>query len=150
MEDEVPGQRRVPLLVYIYNVIVRTLCMLCQCHTRDACRLHAGCITTVCRKLHDAATCMQEVAGCSSMHAACMQAACSLHYVSSVAASTQIHVHIPGVDAVCRASTPCIPGSTPCTPASTKSCTDCRAFCEYDRMQEVTGCSRIQQAACRM
>ena len=62
---------------------------------------------------------MQEVAGCSSMHAACMQPACSLHYASSVAASIEIHVHIPGVDAVCRASTPCIPGSTPCTPAST-------------------------------
>ena len=78
-----------------------------------------GCITTVCRRLQDAATCMQEVARCSSMHAACMQVACSLHYASSVAASIEIHVHIPGVDAVCRASTLCIPGSTPCTPAST-------------------------------
>ena len=48
---------------------------------------------------------MQEVAGCSILHAACMQAACRLHYASSVAASIEIHVHIPGVDAVCRA--PC-------------------------------------------
>ena len=57
--------------------------------------------------------------GCSILHAACMQDACRLHYASSVAASIEIHVHIPGVDAVCTASTPCIPGSTPCTPAST-------------------------------
>ena len=85
--------------------------------------MHAGCMQAACR-LH--AACMQpaydrmqEVAGCSSMHAACMQVVCSLHYASSVAASIEIHVHIPGVDAVCRASTPCIPGSTPCTPAST-------------------------------
>ena len=85
---------------------------LCQCPTRDACRLHAGCMqpacslhTIVCRRLQAAA--------------ACMQPACSLHYASSVAASIEIHVHIPGVDAVCRASTPCIPGSMPCTPAST-------------------------------
>ena len=42
--------------------------------------MHAGCITTVCRRLQVAATCMQEVARCSSMHAACMQVACSLHY----------------------------------------------------------------------
>ena len=91
-----------------------------------ACRLHAACM----QPAYDR---MQEVAGCSSMHAACMQVAssilgvfswrrrpaCSLHYASSVAASIEIHVHIPGVDAVCRASTPCIPGSTPCTPAST-------------------------------
>ena len=98
-----------------------------------ACRLHAACM----QPAYDR---MQEVAGCSSMHAACMQPACrlhfhsrriflastpcmqpacSLHYALSVAASIEIHVHIPGVDAVCRASTPCIPGSTPCTPAST-------------------------------
>ena len=82
---------------------------------QDACRLHydgmqevAGC-----------STCMQEAAGCRSMHAACMQVVCSLQYASNVAASIEIHVHILGVDAVCRASTPCIRGSTPCTPAST-------------------------------
>ena len=74
--------------------------------------MHAGCM----QPAYDR---MQEVAGCSSMHAACMQVACSLHYASSVAASIEIHVHIPGVDAVCRASTPCIAGPTPCTPAST-------------------------------
>ena len=85
---------------------------LCQCPTRDACRLHAACMqpacslhTIVCRRLQAAA--------------GCMQPACSLHYASSVAASIEMHVHIPGVEAVCRASTPCIPGSTPCTPAST-------------------------------
>ena len=85
--------------------------------------MHAGCMQAACR-LH--AACIRSYAGgcrlqhpACSLHAGCMQAACRLHYASSVAASIEIHVHIPGVDAVCRASTPCIPGSTPCTPAST-------------------------------
>ena len=94
--------------------------------------MHAGCMQPAC-SLHTIVCRRLQVAGCSSMHAACMQVAssilgvfswrrrpaCSLYYASSVAASIEIHVHIPGVDAVCRASTPCIPGSTPCTPAST-------------------------------
>ena len=93
---------------------------------QPACSLH----TIVCRRLQVAAAwhaaCMQPAC---RLHfhsrriflasTPCMQPACSLHYASSVAASIEIHVHIPGVDAVCRASTPCIPGSTPCTPAST-------------------------------
>ena len=95
--------------------------------------MHAGCMqaacslhTIVCRRLQVAAACMQPAC---RLHfhsrriflasTPCMQPACSLHYASSVAASIEIHVHIPGVDAVCRASMPCIPGSTPCTPAST-------------------------------
>ena len=44
-----------------------------------------------------------------------------------------------------QASTPCTSASTPCTSRSTKGCADCRALCEYDRMQEVAGC--LQDAA---
>ena len=73
------------------------------CKASAPLEMHAGCITTVCRRLQDAATCMQEVARCSSLHAACMQVACSLHYASSVAASIEIQgfdaLH-PGVNAL--------------------------------------------------
>ena len=106
---------------------------------------------------------MQEVAGCSNLHAGgcrLQQHACSLHAgcmqpalrfkCSRLAASIEIHVHIPGVDAVCRASTPCTSGSTPCTSRSTKSCADCRTLCEYDRMQEVAGCSRLHAGGCSL
>ena len=79
--------------------------------------MHAGCMHAGC--MQPASDRMQEVAGCSILHAACMQAACRLHYASSVAASIEIYVHIPGIDAVCRASTPCTPGSMPCTLALT-------------------------------
>ena len=33
---------------------------------------------------------------------------------------------------------------------STKSCADCRALCEYDRMQEVAGCSRLHAGCSRL
>ena len=33
---------------------------------------------------------------------------------------------------------------------STKSCADCRALCEYDRMQEVAGCSRLHAGGCSL
>ena len=50
---------------------------------------------------------------------------------------------LKGVDAGVQAS-------TPCTSASTKSCADCRALCEYDRMQEVAGCSRLHEGCSRL
>ena len=79
--------------------------------------MHAGCMQAAC-SLH---ACRLHVHSRRIFLAStpCMQPARSLHYASSVAASIEIHVHIPGVDAVFRALTPCIPGSTPCTSAST-------------------------------
>ena len=55
----------------------------------------------------------------------------------------RIQTDLKGVDAGVQAS-------TPCTSVSTKSCADCRAFCEYDRMQEVAGCSRLHAGGCNL
>ena len=55
----------------------------------------------------------------------------------------RIQTDSKGVDA-------CTPASTPCTSVSTKSCADCGAFCEYDRMQEVAGCSRLRAGGCSL
>ena len=41
-----------------------------------------------------------------------------------------------------------VQASTPCTSGSTKSCADCRALCEYDRMQEVAAGCMQEVAAC--
>ena len=43
-------------------------------------------------------------------------------------------------------------GVDACTPASVsaKSWANCRAFCEYDRMQEVAGCSRLHAGGCSL
>ena len=72
-------------------------------------------------------------------------------YIGYMMLHHRIQTDLKGVDA-------CTPASTPCRSVSTKSCADCRAFCEYDRMQEVAGCSRLHagefatcmQASCRL
>ena len=67
----------------------------------------------------------------------------------------RIQTDLKSVDAGVQALTPCTSGSMPCTLASKKNGEDCRALCEYDRMQEVAGCSRLHaggcmQASCRL
>ena len=78
-------------------------------------------------------------------------------YIGYMMLHHRIQTDLKGVDAGVQASTPCTSGSTPCTSGSTKNCADCRALCEYDRMQEVACCSRlhvrrlqpVMQASCQ-
>ena len=53
-------------------------CSFCQCHTRDACRLHAGCMQPACSLLHPACSLLQPATPCIRSYAGCMQSACSL------------------------------------------------------------------------
>ena len=60
-------------------------------------------------------------------------------YIGYMMLHHRIQTDLKGVDAGVRAS-----ASTP------KSCADCRALCEYDRMQEVAGCSRLHAGGCSL
>ena len=76
-------------------------------------------------------------------------------YIGYMMLHHRIQTDLKAVDARVQASTPCTSGSTPCTSGSTKSCADCRALCEYDRMQQVAaGCMQeveaCMQASCRL
>ena len=64
-------------------------------------------------------------------------------YIGYMMLHHRIQTDLKGVDAGVQAS-------TPCTSVLTKSCADCRAFCEYDRMQEVAGCSRLHAGGCSL
>ena len=71
-------------------------------------------------------------------------------YIGYMMLHHRIQTDWKGVYAGVQASTPCTSGLTPCTSGSTKSCADCRALCEYDRMQEVAGCSRLHAGGCSL
>ena len=71
-------------------------------------------------------------------------------YIGYMMLHHRIQTDLKGFDAGVQASTPCTSGSMPCTSGSTKSCADCRALCEYDRMQEVAGCSRLHAGGCSL
>ena len=114
--------------------------VLCQCHTRDACRLHAGCIQAAC-SLH--AACYILHAGCCNLHcpatscicrrrppayAGCMKPAWSLHAGCNLLHAACCNLQPPAYDRIhkerdnrhsfwsiltCRASTPTCRASTP-------------------------------------
>ena len=95
--------------------------MLCKCHTRDACRLHAGCMQPATSCMQDAATCNLLHTIARRLHEACMKPAWSLHAGCNLLHAACCNLQPPAYDRIhkkrdnrhnfsstptCRASSP--------------------------------------------